>query len=91
MASVSMRALVRPINRELLKDGRKPGYGPEVLKKARMRDVTNLGDWWILCIEKNYVAGKFINPEELGRELGILKPWERVADDSTYRSQETAG
>jgi hypothetical protein len=70
---VSMRALVQRINRQLKKDN-------EQLRKARGRDQYNIGDWFTLDLYHNAVARTYLDPEKLGRELGVLRPWECVED-----------
>jgi hypothetical protein len=71
---ISVSALVRRINRELTKRD-------ERLKKSRgMRALIDLGEYWIHDIGRNFVAGKDIDPERLGRELEVLRPWEKVIE-----------
>ena len=71
---VTMRALVARINRKLVADD-------EVLKISRgMRTKLDCGEYWILNFNRNWVARKDVDPEELGRKLGVLKPWEEVQE-----------
>jgi len=71
---VTIRALVQRINRRLERDG-------EMLKKSRTaRDQQNLGDYFTIDVSINGVTGKRIDPEALGRELGVLRPYEHVED-----------
>jgi hypothetical protein len=70
--SVTMRALAQRINRKLAKDN-------ECLKKARsIRDELNVGQWFIVDLERNFVTAQHVEPEALGRELGVLQPWESL-------------
>jgi hypothetical protein len=67
---VTMRALVQRINRRLRDEG-------EVLKAARSeRVVSSVGLFFI--VRRNKIATQHVNPEALGRELGILSPWEHL-------------
>lgn len=72
--SVSRAALFARINRQLRKQD-------EALKVARSEKARqDLGDFYLLNLEFNGIIGKDVNPAELGRELGVLRPWE-VAED----------
>jgi hypothetical protein len=65
--------LVQRINRKLAADD-------EVLKAARgARLQQEVGQFFIVNVRINGVTGKDVDPEVLGRELGVLKPWEAVA------------
>ncbi len=69
---VTERAVVQRINRKLRDDD-------QVLKVTRgERARLDLGDFYILNWRLNVIADKFVDPEEMGRELGVLQPWERV-------------
>jgi hypothetical protein len=72
---VTMRALVQRINRKLAKEGEK-------LKASRGgRDVAAVGDYYLVDLEANAVCGTFVDPEVLGRKIGVLAQWEHVAED----------
>jgi hypothetical protein len=73
---VTERALVQRINRKLKADG-------ELLKKCREDSPSyhNLGDWFLIDVTINGVIGTDIDIVEKGRELGVLKPWERLQED----------
>jgi hypothetical protein len=72
---VSMRALVQRINRKLAADG-------ELLKKARSEATRQeAGDYFIIDVNRNMLMAKYVDPEALGRELGVLKQWERVFEN----------
>jgi hypothetical protein len=71
---VTMRALVQRINRKLAKDD-------EQLRKTRgQRWWTDLGDYHIVNYNMNALMRGHVDPEALGRELGVLSEWERVAE-----------
>jgi hypothetical protein len=72
-AAITERALIQRINRKLWHDD-------EVLKTARSeRARFDLGDYYVLDWRINGIVGKNVDPEEMGRELGVLKAWEKVA------------
>ena len=69
---VSKAALFRRINRRLAQDD-------EVLKTTRgARAIMDLGEYYVLDWRRNWATHKDVDPEGLGRELGVLKEWERV-------------
>jgi len=71
-AQITTRALIQRINRALAKDG-------AVLKKARgMQMFASVGEYFIVNITGNYISQQRVDPEKLGRELGIFKPYEKV-------------
>jgi len=71
---VSKRALVQRINRKLAADD-------ECLKKTRGgRMQQEFGDFYLLDTRINGVIGKDVDPEELGRKLGVLHPGEGVEE-----------
>jgi hypothetical protein len=71
-APVALQALIGRINRALAKQD-------EVLKKARGgRAIQDLGEWYVANFNRNYLVSKDVDPESLGRELGVLEPWEKV-------------
>jgi hypothetical protein len=72
---VSLRALVQRVNRALKKKGR-------LLKAARgERARTEVGDYYLIDVERNFLTDKHVNVEVLGRELGVLQPWEVLAGE----------
>ena len=73
---VSMRAVIQRINRKLADDD-------EVLKTTRgERARFDLGDYYILDQRRNFIAAKYVDPEELARKIGVLAEWEEVASES---------
>ncbi len=71
-APVSLRALIQRINRALKADDWK-------LKATRgVRGRSSLGDYYIVNPNRNWIVKARIDPETLGRELGVLHAYERV-------------
>jgi hypothetical protein len=69
-APISLRALVQRINRRLAADGR-------TLRSPRGHgNAAPLGDYFVTDDRGVVVAG--VQPEKLGREIGVLRPWEEV-------------
>lgn len=74
---VSARALIGRINRKLRHDG-------ETLKALRgERARRDLGDFYVLNVDKNMIVTTHVDPERLGREIEALAPWETVVDTAT--------
>lgn len=69
-ASVTLRALTQRINRRLAQDGRQ-------LRAAR-GGSSDLGAYYIVDPDRGSVVTGNVDPEKLGRELGVLKSWERL-------------
>jgi hypothetical protein len=70
-----MRATIARINRALKPDD-------QVLKITRgQRAQLDLGDYYILNFMRNFVLDHHVDPETVGRELGVLKDYEEVIDD----------
>ena len=70
---VTMRALLQRINRRLEADGDK------VLKVARSaRARQYLGNYYIIDVTKNAIAGIGIKPEDYAMRLGVLAEWEEI-------------
>ena len=71
---VSRRALIQRINRKL------PGH--ETLKTNRAPGSTHreLGRYFIVDEYNNSITCRFVDLKKLGRELGVLRGYERVAD-----------
>lgn len=73
-APVSRRALIQRINRNLSKEDK-------ILKASRgERARQDLGDYYIIALSGRSVLQKDIDVEKLGRQLGTLKPFERLID-----------
>jgi hypothetical protein len=69
---VSMRAVIQRINRKLAPD-------LEGLKTTRGgRARLELGDYYVIDFNRNFILHKDVDPERMARELGVLQPWEEV-------------
>ena len=68
---ITEKALYQRINRKLRADG-------EVLKRARGSVETTLGEYYVVNVERHYVAQHHIDLAELGRELGVMAEWESL-------------
>ena len=67
---VSTRALIQRINRKLLAE-------EQAVRASRGgRAELELGDYYILNLRFNSVDAMHVNLEELGREVGALRPHE---------------
>jgi hypothetical protein len=72
---VSTPALVARINRQLSKH-------EQTLRKNRSeRWSRDLGRWYIVNLRFNHVASAHQSLDRLGREMGVLQPWERWAEE----------
>ena len=72
---VSRRALIQRINRRLPED--------EILKTSRGHMLrNNVGDYYILDVNRNFIVTGHVDLEELGRKLEALFPYEHLEDDS---------
>ena len=72
---VTMRALTQRINRALRK-------GNGILKATRGdgRARQALGHFYVVDTSRNFIVDKDVDPEELGRKLGVLAEYEEVRD-----------
>jgi hypothetical protein len=68
---VSPRALVQRIQRVL-------GKRDELIRAGRGKATSELGDYYTVDLRTNALIEKDVNIEALGRELGVLKPWEKL-------------
>jgi hypothetical protein len=69
---VSERALPQRINRKLDKDF--------VVKKTRGASLqAELGDYYCIDLNRNQIVAKDCDLERLGRERGVLNPWEELS------------
>ncbi len=80
--TVTMSALLRRINRRLAHD-----Y--EVLKKSRhnSRYLHNTGLYYRIDCNRNLLIQMHVDPEEFGRDLGVLQPHETVIDPDDCEEQ----
>jgi len=64
---------MRRLNRKLAREG-------EMLKQARGKGaLQDLGEYYAIDVNLNYLVAKDVDPEEWARELGVLRDWEKVA------------
>ena len=71
---VTMQALIKRINRKL-------AHQDEKLRVARAERVRfDLGDYYVIDVSRNFVISKHVDPEELGRELGVLTEFEKIVE-----------
>ena len=69
---VSVQAVIQRINRKLK-------AVDEKLKVPRGRGLqSSLGEYYIVNFARNWIVKHHVDPEALGREMGVLKPWEEV-------------
>jgi len=71
---VTKRAILQRINRAMAPDFQ----GVRAVRGDRWRQ--ELGDYYALDFSRNFIIEKHVDLEELGRRLGVLKAWERVAE-----------
>jgi hypothetical protein len=70
-----MRALAQRINRKLR-------AGDEMLVATRGAAASgDLGDFCVVDTNRNNISRARVDPEKLGRELGVLQPWEALAEE----------
>jgi hypothetical protein len=67
---VTMRALIQRINRKLRRDDQR-------LRTARGW-FSNLGDYYVLDFKHQRIVKGRVDPEALGRDLGVLKDYEQL-------------
>jgi hypothetical protein len=71
---VSRRALIQRINRKIAGDW-------EQLKTNRSeRWYQNLGDYYVVNVERNFIVETHIDLEDYGRKVGVLKDWEKLEE-----------
>lgn len=73
---VSIAALVKRLNRQLAKRA-------EQIRKPRTDEWwPDLGDYYIIDTDRNFIVAGHVDPERLGREMGVLRPWEVIGAGS---------
>ncbi len=72
---VSVRALLARVNRKL-------AHEYLVLKRCRSdaKFYTELGDFYAVSIRTNYVDATHVDLETWAKEIGVLKPYEELAN-----------
>lgn len=74
MLDIKSSTLVKRINRTLAVE-------TQILRKTRgQRARLDLGDYYIHDRSRNLALDTYVDPESLGRELGVLNPHESVID-----------
>lgn len=68
---VTERALLQRLNRKLAADG-------QAVRSARGEAAKHMGRFFTLDWRQTAVTGTNVDIEELGRELEVLQPWERL-------------
>jgi hypothetical protein len=78
---VTMRALVQRINRRLVKKDKR---GDKLLAcRDNSPAIHELGAYYSINVGRNEISDTHVDPEKLGRELGVLQPWEKLAEDES--------
>jgi hypothetical protein len=75
LVPVTSRALFQRISRTLAKKGER------LIANRRVGPVPDIGNYYTVDVKKNSVARTHVDLEEIGRELGALKPWERLKNE----------
>jgi hypothetical protein len=74
---VTVRSVIQRINRRL-----KPDL--EMLKITRgWRLRQEVGDYYVIDFRRNWITHKHVDPEQMGRDLGVLHAWEQVVEEET--------
>src|SRR5262249_32701802 len=74
---VTMRALTQRINRKLSERGQRL-YKLRGAQQGVPSGWTQTGGSSVVAVRNTPLVTGHVNPEALGRELGVLKPWEAV-------------
>jgi hypothetical protein len=72
MAAITMAALVKRTNLRLAPKGQ------ELKRPPGRSSRSNLGDYYVLNLRDNFVVARYVKPETLGRQLGLLGRSETV-------------
>jgi len=73
---ITERALYQRISRKLKHDG-------EQLRTARSQNVElSVGRYFTVNVAHNYIDRQHLDLEVLGRNLGVIQPWEQVEADT---------
>jgi hypothetical protein len=72
--TLSRGALMKRINRKLAHEG-------ERLCKSRRPWDGEIGHYYVVDTNRNLVIAKDVDLEDLARELGVIHPAEKVAED----------
>jgi hypothetical protein len=72
---VTMRAVLQRLNRKLAKEDEK-------MAKARgARARFDLGEYFILDTERNFVKCTNVDPVAFAKDYGVLADWETIVED----------
>lgn len=73
--NITERALIQRINRKL-------GHDNQRLQTTRdtSRWIHDLGRYSIVDLQRNAICAQDVDLQELGKELGVLRAWETVAE-----------
>jgi hypothetical protein len=72
---ITERALVQRINRKLAQDSWR------VLKKTRgARAIRDLGEFYVLDVNRNFVITSHVDPVAFAKKLGVLEAYEELED-----------
>ena len=74
---VTMRALTQRINRKLRHDDQR-------LRTARRGWFSDLDHYYVLDFKHNWIVKRDVDPEALGRDLGVLKDYEQLLGSWSY-------
>ena len=72
LVPVTRRALFQRLSRALAKKSER------LIANRRPGPVPDIGNYYTVDTKKNSVARTDVDLEEIGRELGVLKPYERL-------------
>ena len=75
--AITERALYQRISRRLRRDGQ------QLRTNRSERWFRDLGLYYTVDLYRNAIEASHLDLETLGRELGVIRPWEEIADGST--------
>jgi N-acetylglutamate synthase-like GNAT family acetyltransferase len=64
-------AVIKRINRKIKHDGL-------CLRKSRARYRNELGDFYLIDVNRNVIDATGVDIEVYGRELSVISPWEEL-------------
>ena len=76
---VTERALLQRVNRAL------PNEGKQLQKARGITARLELGDYYTVNVQRNFVVQKDVDLEELGRRLNALRPYESLVKTTQRR------
>jgi hypothetical protein len=76
--AVTERALLQRINRKFLADEGAPAH--EMKKTRGARAKIELGDFYVLNTERNFIDAHHVDPEATAREMKVMEEWEYLAE-----------